>query len=288
MHDCDTSWLEGVFARGDRALAPVLERAYRAGARFDSWEDQKKMDVWEEAFRAEGVDPAEYLGTIPVTARLPWDHIDVGLEEGFLLREYRKALEEPPVAPVRQGRRRVRPRARTCATPRPTTASSSATTAASRAICRRCASSASSTCASSAPTSRARPRRRRVRAAEGARPPKLAQARGARRYRFVYEKLGAARVPLAPRRRPRAAARVPPARAPALYSQGFHPKPDMTFGPALSLGVASLGRGRRHEDRGGPRPGRAARRALRRARSPACASSAVRGSARRTRGSRAS
>src|SRR5580658_3103680 len=48
VHDCDTSWLEGVFARGDRSLAPVLSRAYAAGARFDSWEDQKKMDVWED------------------------------------------------------------------------------------------------------------------------------------------------------------------------------------------------------------------------------------------------
>src|SRR5688500_11075171 len=28
---------------------------------------------------------------------------------------------------------------------------------------------------------------------------------------------------------------------PLHYSQGFHPKPEMTFGPALSLGVASLG-----------------------------------------------
>ena len=93
MHDSDTSWLEAVFARGDRSLAPVLERAYRAGARFDSWEDQKRMSVWEDAFRAEGVDPATYLGTVPVKARLPWDHIDVGLEEGFLLREYRKALK---------------------------------------------------------------------------------------------------------------------------------------------------------------------------------------------------
>ena len=92
-HDSETSWLEGVFARGDRSIAPVLEAAYRGGARFDSWEDQKKMHVWEDAFRAARVDPAVYLGTLPVSARLPWDHIDVGLEEGFLLREYRKALK---------------------------------------------------------------------------------------------------------------------------------------------------------------------------------------------------
>jgi hypothetical protein len=44
-----------------------------------------------------------FLGTIPVHARLPWDHIDVGLEDGFLLREYRKALKNrlsPPCGKV--------------------------------------------------------------------------------------------------------------------------------------------------------------------------------------------
>ena len=61
-HDGETSWLEAVFARGDRSLAAVLERAYRAGARFDSWEDQKKMSVWEDAFRAEGIDPRGIWG----------------------------------------------------------------------------------------------------------------------------------------------------------------------------------------------------------------------------------
>jgi radical SAM family uncharacterized protein len=103
MHDCDTSWLEAVFARGDRSLCDVLERAYEAGARFDSWEDRLEIDAWEEAFRAEGVDKARFLGTIPVTARLPWDHISVGLEDGFLAREYRKALKSrlsPPCGKV--------------------------------------------------------------------------------------------------------------------------------------------------------------------------------------------
>ena len=38
-----------------------------------------------------------------LTARLPWDHIDVGLEDGFLLAEYRKALKgraSPPCGKV--------------------------------------------------------------------------------------------------------------------------------------------------------------------------------------------
>jgi radical SAM-linked protein len=38
------------------------------------------------------IDPDVFLGTIPIDARLPWDHIDVGLEPGFLAREYRKSL----------------------------------------------------------------------------------------------------------------------------------------------------------------------------------------------------
>jgi len=92
VHDSTTSVLEGILARGDRPLGEVIERAYRNGARFDSWEDQLQMDVWHEAFEHYQVETSKYLGTLPVSARLPWDHFDVGLEDGFLAREYRKAL----------------------------------------------------------------------------------------------------------------------------------------------------------------------------------------------------
>jgi radical SAM-linked protein len=92
MHDSRGSWIEGVLARGDRTLGDVLEGAYRRGARFDSWDEQLALDAWKEAFAETGVEPARYLGTIPTSARLPWDHIDVGLERGFLEKEYRKAV----------------------------------------------------------------------------------------------------------------------------------------------------------------------------------------------------
>lgn len=91
-HDAQTSVLEAIFARGDRPLADVLERAWRHGARFDSWEDKLRLDVWEEAFSFYEIDRNKYLGTLPVTAKLPWSHIDVGLEDGFLAKEYKKAL----------------------------------------------------------------------------------------------------------------------------------------------------------------------------------------------------
>ncbi|MDD9970760.1 MAG: TIGR03960 family B12-binding radical SAM protein [Myxococcales bacterium] len=92
MHDSVGSWIEGVLARGDRRLSDVIEHAYRGGARFDSWEEQLNLPAWKAAFEAHAVDPGQYLGTLPVDARLPWDHISVGLEPGFLKREYRKAL----------------------------------------------------------------------------------------------------------------------------------------------------------------------------------------------------
>ncbi len=93
LHDSTTSELEGVLARGDRRIGDVIERAYRHGAFFDSWDEHFKKDAWMEAFEHFGIDTAPFLSTIPLEARLPWDHLDVGLEDGFLAREYRKALQ---------------------------------------------------------------------------------------------------------------------------------------------------------------------------------------------------
>ena len=76
-HDSETSILEGILARGDRRLADVIERAFHEGARMDSWEEHVKLDVWREALEHFAVDPAQFLGTIPVTAKLPWDHFDI-------------------------------------------------------------------------------------------------------------------------------------------------------------------------------------------------------------------
>jgi len=102
-HDSGVSFIEGMFARGDRRLADVLEAAWREGARFDGWEEVFDLERWQRVFDAHGVDVAAYMATRPVTARLPWDHIDVGLEDGFLLGEYRKALKgraSPPCGKV--------------------------------------------------------------------------------------------------------------------------------------------------------------------------------------------
>lgn len=102
-HDSGVSFVEGVLARGDRRLADVIEAVWRDGARFDGWEEVFDLERWQRMLDAHGVDVGAYLGTRPVTARLPWDHIDVGLEDGFLLSEYRKAMKgraSPPCGKV--------------------------------------------------------------------------------------------------------------------------------------------------------------------------------------------
>ncbi len=91
-HEVRESWLECLFARGDRRMGEVLERAYRAGARFDGWGECFKFETWLEALRVEGIEPDRYTSTLPLGVPLPWSHLDVGLEPGFLEREYKKAV----------------------------------------------------------------------------------------------------------------------------------------------------------------------------------------------------
>mgnify|MGYP003652060961 CR=1 FL=1 len=104
MHDRGVSWVEGVMSRGDRRVGAALLLAWQRGARFDGWTECFDLRNWQAIIEETGLEADEYLGTRPITARLPWDHIDVGLEEGFLLSEYRKAVKSrlsPPCGKVR-------------------------------------------------------------------------------------------------------------------------------------------------------------------------------------------
>ena len=92
-HNQQESWLECLFSRGDRDMAEVLERAYLTGARFEGWRECFSFERWLKAIADAGVDPSRYTRTLPLDGRLPWDHIDIGLEPGFLAEEYRKALK---------------------------------------------------------------------------------------------------------------------------------------------------------------------------------------------------
>jgi len=92
-HDSKLSFLEGVFARGDRKLSKVLIAAHRKGCKFDGWNEHFNYNAWLEAFEECGVDPYFYTSRKrEYDEILPWDHVDVGVTKKFLIRESEKAL----------------------------------------------------------------------------------------------------------------------------------------------------------------------------------------------------
>ena len=93
-HDADTSFLEGVFARGDRRLGKVLEQAFEHGCKFDGWSDFFSLPKWLEVFEKCGIDPTFYNQRHrSFDEVLPWDHIDYGIKKSFLKRECEKAYQ---------------------------------------------------------------------------------------------------------------------------------------------------------------------------------------------------
>ena len=91
-HGAQTSFLEAVFARGDRRLCAVMEKAREFGLRFDGWEDCFDFDKWMEAFEACGLDPAFYANRHREFDEVfPWDHLDYGVKKEFFIEECKRA-----------------------------------------------------------------------------------------------------------------------------------------------------------------------------------------------------
>ena len=93
-HDAEVSVLEGVFARGDRKIASVIEEAYRMGCIYDSWSEQFDNDKWMRAFDNTGIEIGFYnLRERGEDEVFPWDFIDIGVTKKFLRREWDRAMK---------------------------------------------------------------------------------------------------------------------------------------------------------------------------------------------------
>ena len=89
------SVLEGVFARGDRKIAPVILKAYEDGCLYDAWGEYYKNNVWLNAFDQCGVSIPFYTTRERSTDEIfPWDFIDCGVSKEFLKREWLNAQNE--------------------------------------------------------------------------------------------------------------------------------------------------------------------------------------------------
>ena len=104
-HDSQVSYIEAIFAKGDRRLGDVLYRAWEKGCKFDGWGEYFYMDWWMEAFVDCGLDPEFYAyRTIPYDEVLPWDHISSGVRKEYLIKEHQKAMNAETTQDCRVGK----------------------------------------------------------------------------------------------------------------------------------------------------------------------------------------
>ena len=103
-HSQKTSYMEALFARGDRRLSEVLIRAFEKGAKFDGWSEYFDFELWQEALKECNVDGDFYAyRERSYDEILPWDFIDIGVNRKYLENENEKAKKGELTQNCREG-----------------------------------------------------------------------------------------------------------------------------------------------------------------------------------------
>lgn len=103
LTDPRLSQLEAVISRGDRRLGRVIYNAWRLGASFDGWDECLDYEKWRRAFAENGLEADFYARRErSLDELLPWAHIDSGISQDFLRREYQRAMEGKETPDCRQ------------------------------------------------------------------------------------------------------------------------------------------------------------------------------------------
>ena len=91
-HSQKTSFMEALFARGDRKMCEVLINAFEMGAKFDGWSEYFNFEIWQKAIEMSGINPEFYAyRERSYDEILPWDFIDIGVDKKYLVNENEKA-----------------------------------------------------------------------------------------------------------------------------------------------------------------------------------------------------
>jgi len=95
--------LEAALARGDRRLGAVVQRAWKLGARFDAWDEQRDDGAWKQAFEEIGLDPGFYAyRERPPEEVFPWEVVSAGVRRAFLLKDYQRGQRSETLADCRE------------------------------------------------------------------------------------------------------------------------------------------------------------------------------------------
>jgi radical SAM-linked protein len=94
-HDPRVSWLEGVITRGSIETADFIEEAFHRGARLDAWGEHTRFDIWDDLSQSQRYEEIveNALGPFSEDAPLPWDTVSVGVTAFHLRRERDRAVK---------------------------------------------------------------------------------------------------------------------------------------------------------------------------------------------------
>lgn len=201
-NDPRQSLLEGLCSRGDRRLGRTIERAYENGARLDAWSDFFDWPAWEQALEETGYDVQSLFKARSQETVFPWDFIQTGVQRRYLWEEYQRGLTGDSTPDCRQG------------------------------DCQLCG-----VC----PDRKVKPV-----VFENFTPPEFnGPAASAlpdiKKFRLRLSKTGPARLLSHLEWKEALIRAFRRAGLPLVFSQGFHPLPRISFGPALPVGLSSLG-----------------------------------------------
>ncbi len=99
-HNSGQTMVEGVISRGDRRVCDVIYAAYKNGCRLDAWDEHFNLEKWMQAFEAlkpHGLEWSWYHRRRELGEILPWDAVDSGVSKRFLLKELSRAHQEAEV-----------------------------------------------------------------------------------------------------------------------------------------------------------------------------------------------
>lgn len=98
------AWVEGILSRADHRIGPAILEAYRQGARFDSWDDRFRPDIWQSVLSSHSEDTMRgWTGRHTELETMPWQDVIDGIPPQRLVHDHEKyrAITEENMKPAR-------------------------------------------------------------------------------------------------------------------------------------------------------------------------------------------